>query len=946
MCRKYYFILLLLLFLWFVPNNVFATEVRIINGKKATKCTEFAEDINKNETLEAKYALKLSVKQREGVDDQYDAYVRMVRKNVASDYKKNTTKFKVTKIEFFEDKDAAVPTNETKIEGKTISYKEGENKLKLDIPEIKSKSKIAKYVVYLEPDGFTDAEVVKKCGKESTFEIFLSLEISGIINEYDDCDASAPGYDPSECPIRKSVKGSGISSTKLINCDNYEAKYTNKNSFNYLFCDARTKALASHNDKSTDPDGKEYTVKCDTKKYQYTDDYYVNKDYFFKSKVIPLDDKLVYKAFYTCGSSDGDILKTQQCNIRCEEAVTVEYGPPVASKAGLCFEYKVKVTSRVSCGMEGDIEPPVLEKMCTPSPVCTVPGSGVYHTQGGPNEEFDACIKACDGGKYTDKCSNKCYKKVYGTDSIKKTSGTELSYADMLDSDSEVKIEQLTADNSQKRPYDPKNPPLHKYYCNSKGNIIWNAGSGRNGGNRLSSADDSRWHKHFNFTQERYPCYSPSGIPRLCTCPETCTWVNGSCTSKKRSYMNPGEASQDYNANVDAYNSYIEKCEKAAECNSKESTYTINVKVNHSNESDIIYFPDGDILSANSSAPNKYDKLAYEGDKVTRTILSYNGCYSSDFDKTLKNIWYQSEWSFPGSWIHNKTGEISYKNKDEGWQKVKGKFCLPLDVKDVNQKWWNYYYTEYKAGKSNISVNTTEYKENCQNECSFKEVKEDEIRSNGGNGTVTDWNIEAVTRSFGHYEWNFNIKCFYAVNSNPTTITTTTSNSKVCTKNECTNTGTLSYRVRSVDLNNLFPDTEGSSTKSRTPGFNWSQQATNVLKNANYKNNPSLYAKTVQDNGNKIFADDSELDYHIELSRSKMQEIRKSLDDNKAFNNFDGDAEVNNETGIVHYSSKLIRNVIGGEKGVNFPIDSALKCNNIKDRDHCDNSSIVERGGN
>ena len=34
-----------------------------------------------------------------------------------------------------------------------------------------------------------------------------------------------------------------------------------------------------------------------------------------------------------------------------------------------------------------------------------------------------------DGGKYTDKCSKKCYKEIYGNKTIKKQSNVDLSYA-------------------------------------------------------------------------------------------------------------------------------------------------------------------------------------------------------------------------------------------------------------------------------------------------------------------------------------------------------------------------------------------------------------------------------------------------------------------------------------------------------------------------------------
>lgn len=39
-------------------------------------------------------------------------------------------------------------------------------------------------------------------------------------------------------------------------------------------------------------------------------------------------------------------------------------------------------------------------------------GGGGEH--GGPTEDFDACVKTCDGGKYTQNCINTCYTDVYG----------------------------------------------------------------------------------------------------------------------------------------------------------------------------------------------------------------------------------------------------------------------------------------------------------------------------------------------------------------------------------------------------------------------------------------------------------------------------------------------------------------------------------------------------
>ena len=54
---------------------------------------------------------------------------------------------------------------------------------------------------------------------------------------------------------------------------------------------------------------------------------------------------------------------------------------------------------------------------CTPTPKCTG-RSGKVWRQGGPSEDFDLCINSCDGGKYTKECSDQCYKKIYGTQTI------------------------------------------------------------------------------------------------------------------------------------------------------------------------------------------------------------------------------------------------------------------------------------------------------------------------------------------------------------------------------------------------------------------------------------------------------------------------------------------------------------------------------------------------
>lgn len=107
--------------------------------------------------------------------------------------------------------------------------------------------------------------------------------------------------------------------------------------------------------------------------------------------------------------------KTFTCKKKCEEVVKVEYGPPIQVDAGMCFEYRLKVTSITKCSATpgGDAEAPQKPsktKICVLVPRCS------HGHQAGPSDDFDACVNSCDGGKYTEACSNKCYDEVYNED--------------------------------------------------------------------------------------------------------------------------------------------------------------------------------------------------------------------------------------------------------------------------------------------------------------------------------------------------------------------------------------------------------------------------------------------------------------------------------------------------------------------------------------------------
>lgn len=138
------------------------------------------------------------------------------------------------------------------------------------------------------------------------------------------------------------------------------------------------------------------------------------------------------------------------CETKCYEHLKVSYDPPVASKAGICFTYKVTVESETKCGvkynkeviegngMEGGLVGKLQKDMCAPVPICSAKAT---HTQAGPSEEFDSCVNECDDGKYSQKCINKCYNQVYKNknktkdekkESVKQTSNSKNTKASLL----------------------------------------------------------------------------------------------------------------------------------------------------------------------------------------------------------------------------------------------------------------------------------------------------------------------------------------------------------------------------------------------------------------------------------------------------------------------------------------------------------------------------------
>ena len=841
-----------------------------------------------------------------------------------------------------------------------------------------------RYRFYMEPDGFTDKGFKEKCPSMTDFTIFADYDYYGSAKN------TVVDY---KVPLTESPVTLGE-----IKCDG--SKTYPENSFEALFCkdwkvaggdkpDANK--IQFTKDQNTYAKkfgaGKAEVFSCDpftlVKSPKISDDDYYkekNTSYRIGTTTLTLSGGQ-YK--YNYGGQDkdgiGQIVKreTASCDVTCNEVVTTKYGPPVASKAGLCFEYKVEVISRVNCFMTKEPNLPKYTKKvggelvvkaayCTPSPGCNH-GNGFTDAAAGPNEDFDACIDQCDGGKYTSKCSNKCYKQVYKKAATsRKTTG--------LDFDDIVTQIGNTLDRDKSR--DGEGRYLN-ILVDGKRKIIWKPE------NRLA-----RWYVENGYVTAQ-PCLKTEaeggGISAVCGCWAECQWngcqkgtidlgdgdkikytngevylnpqqVNGTGAYAGKVYKTTydngtvaetGEVDRDVKYNIQVYQDTVKLCQSYSKCSETKAEFSISVDYKTGNETKTINFP---YTAKNDAKAVDSIQRSRETGRVNCTsanansiILQSGGCYAcssgtastkvdDNINKASSSKWYETEWGFPGTWINNKTGEINYDStgKSSGWTKQENKFCLPFNAKNVNAKWWNYYQTKLFGPNSpeaaRYSYNDSAYL-NSIKECAtnvgdiVKAQQENALKFKAND--VEEWNILAKTRKFGLFEWNIDIKCFYAINDNYLIDKDTPDTVKDAL--QCVGGAKEKMRVRSAELTNLFPEAGGNTlsnaeTTGRTPGFNWSEFASNE-KTEDYFSKPSEYVKWVQSKGYTVYSDDY-LDYEVTLTKEKINELKKQ-DHN--YTKFEGEIETN---AVLNYSSSLLRKDL--KDFAKVPTAEALKCNNMK----------------
>lgn len=396
-------------------------------------------------------------------------------------------------------------------------------------------------------------------------------------------------------------------------------------------------------------------------------------------------------------------------------------------------------------------------------------------------------------------------------------------------------------------------------------------------------------------------------------------------------YLNPNMAKDDYENNKDIYVDAVKKCRAAASCTTKTAEFTMQVKykdkdTNKEYKVDFPYSTKKDSLASNGDESGKScDASKNENDGKLNNesiILNYDGCYKSCEEKR----WYQTEISFPGSWTNDKTGEVSWVHKDPGtgWRTHPDKFCIPVNAKDVNRTWW-LWYMNYKAPNAkapSFDYNKESYNKECKD---YKSILNDSRYSETQEPAPDEYNISATVRNFGYYGWNFDVSCFYALNS---AISKESADKEEIDKglNKC-NTAGSNYRIRSVANGDLFPDPNGTtsvgtdySKTSRKPGFNWTDSAriptdkTLPTKSLSYTSKPSDVITRIQELGENVYKDEY-VDYWFRLTPKVLNEIKKYNDKVGNYNKYCG-VMYNNDTQSNTYGLSVYKSNLFGSSGI------------------------------
>ena len=686
-------------------------------------------------------------------------------------------------------------------------------------------------------------------------------------------------------------------------------------------------------------------------------------------------DKLVCDAFSTNNYetmhkySHKETETEDNCTTTCKEEIEVNFSDPVATQAGMCFQYLIEIKSKVVCDSYYTAPRPSKPAVCVPTAYC-VTSNGYESDKGGPSEDFDACIKECDDGEYTQSCIDKCYTKVYETsdgksgkqvnrqttfEPIPSTFTTDYSISSTSQA-TKLANGCLTPWNTtdanalyNQHQKDPGGEYSGNRWIPSKTGCSSSIGQFyfRSLGVTEQTIDEVRGWYSDSYGVKQYDAGPNGFLVRIKrdgysdVCSDTCSWVNN-CDSN--TVLTQYLADQQYQKELEEWERKKKECEqKATTCSNERTDYEIVVD-NIDSDSD----KDDDEETFSSS--QKLNSTTVDGDFPSMVILTDGSCEDGKDDP-----WnYHNIITFPGTWINNKTGQTVHtmdKGHEDFYTYVGNSYCTKLNSVPINTAWY-----DWKVNQNGDASSLTE-------------TEKTEIENN------IEMNINGHIDNYGYFGWNFDVSCFYAIGEPDTSCTPDSPNYPNCDDpdddgktNEDTPAPVDDYMFRPVSLDNLFPNSvtptsaddknkeasllinEVESLRNKNTvmqvdddnreiGFNWTCGATN-LENPDYPVQPVATMKKIQELGDSIYKGTDYLDYHIRLTPETMNKVREY---NNKYDSYleptsDDSGEMlsagkNKTSGITVYRSYLLHKVLNSNELLKSGV---IGCNN-EDKGTCSN---------
>ena len=688
-------------------------------------------------------------------------------------------------------------------------------------------------------------------------------------------------------------------------------------------------------------------------------------------KDVTKTDKLVCDAFSTNNYetmhkySHKETETVNNCTTTCKEEIEVNFSDPVATQAGMCFQYLIEIKSKVVCDSYYTAPRPSKPAVCVPTASC-VKSNGYESDKGGPSEDFDACVQECDGGEYTQNCIDKCYTKVYETSNSK--SGKQANRQTTFEPTPSIfTTDYSISSNSQATKLaNGCLTPWNTTDANALYNQHQKDPGGEYSGNRwipsktgCSSSIGQFYFRSLGVTEQTIDevrgWYSDSyGVKQYDAgpngflvrikrdgysdvCNDTCSWINN-CGSN--TVLTQYLADQQYQKELEEWEKAKEQCEqKAATCTNETTDYEIVVdNVDKDNDTD----DDEETFSSSQ----KLNGTTVTGEFPDMVILTDGSCEDGEDDP-----WnYHNIITFPGTWINNKTGQTVHSmdpGHEDFYTYVGNQYCTKLNSVPINTAWY-----DWKVNQNGDSSALTDEEKN-------------EIEDN------IEMNINGHIDNYGYFGWDFDISCFYAVGEPDTSCPPSDPDYPNCddpTNGDPDPTAPVDdYTFRPISLDNLFPNSVtptsaddkntnasllineveslrgNSATKvadeTREIGFNWTCGATN-LENPDYPVQPVSLINEIQELGDSIYEGDEYLDYHIVLTPETMKKVRDYNDKYDSYTEptTDSSSEVltagNNKTsGITVYRSYLLHKILNSNELLKSGL---IGCNN-EDNGTCPN---------